>query len=90
MNRPAIPSVNDRRAFTFTEIINEGLPTAFDSQGTAVRDTLIQTNRCGNLRLIGKDAACGHQARASAAGNTSAPPNAVTRPRRSITIRVAN
>jgi hypothetical protein len=22
MNRPAIPTVNDRRAFTFTEIIN--------------------------------------------------------------------
>lgn len=35
MNRPAIPTVNDRRAFTFTEIINEGFRSAvaIDSPG---------------------------------------------------------
>ena len=33
MNRPAIPTVNDRRAFTFTEIINERLSSAVAIDG---------------------------------------------------------
>ena len=62
LNRLAMPTVNDSRAFTFTEIINE--------------------RRCISRKV--------YKSRAGVAGNTSAPPKAVTRPRWSITIWLAS